>query len=195
MKIVPVAHGLEDIIGVSTGYRSPGLHMSQIYGDLYQDLEPKRYKRGVPMDMLRVEAGLALETVLEKGLRDRWCAERPGEFVTDEGIAYTPDMIIFNGSIKLGEIKLTWMSSKDVPREPANNFPPKFNKYVTQMAAYCYHLDLNEARLLTYFVNGTGPGPEMLAWNIEFTKRELEENWRMQLNHARSKPYLRERLK
>lgn len=190
MKITPISHGLDDIIGVSIGARSPGLHMSQIYGDLFQDLEPKRFVRGAPMDLGRVEAGLALETVLEKGLRERWCAERPGEFFTPEGIAYSPDMIIFEDTTRLGEIKLTWMSSKDVPREAATTFPPKFDKYVCQMKAYCYHLELSGARLLTYFVNGTGRAPELLAWDIEFTPRELQENWRMLLNHAKHKRFL-----
>ncbi len=189
--ITPIHHGLDDIIGVSIGHRSPGLHMSQIYGDLAQDLEPKRFVRGAPMDMLRVEAGLALETVLEKGLRDRWCAERPPEQVTAEGIAYSPDMIIFDGgSPRLGECKLTWMSSKDVPREPANTFPKKFDKYLWQMKAYCYHLEMNEARLIAYFVNGTGRAPELMAWDIEFTMRELKENWSMLINHARHKRFL-----
>lgn len=191
LKIIPVHHGLDEIVGISIGHRSPGLHMSAIYGDLFQDLEPKRFKRGEPMDLLRVEAGLALETVLEKGLRDRWCAERPPEQVTDNGIFYSPDLIIFDGAkSKLGEIKLTWMSAKDTPEGPATCFPPKFNKYVCQMQAYCYHLEMSEARLLTYFVNGRKGSPELLAWDIEFTKRELEENWRKLMNHARHKRML-----
>ena len=190
MKVIPVSHGLDDIIGVSLGHRAPGLHMSQIYGDLFQDLEPKRFVRDAPMDMLRVEAGLALESVLEKGLRDRWCAERPPEQFTTEGIAFNPDMIVFTDKTRLGEIKLTWMSSKDMPREPSNNFPPKFNKYLCQMKAYGYHLELAHARLLTYFVNGMGRAPELLAWDIEFTARELKDNWQMLLNHARSKRML-----
>lgn len=165
--------------------------MSQIYGDLAQDLEPKRFVRGAPMDLLRVEAGLALETVLEKGLRDRWCAERPPEQVTSEGIFYSPDMIIFDGgNPRLGEIKLTWMSAKDTPSEPATCFSPRFNKYVCQMQAYCYHLELNEARLLTYFVNGRKGSPELLCWDIEFTKRELDNNWQKLMNHARHKRFL-----
>lgn len=130
MKIVPVKHGLEDIIGVSTAPRTVGLHMSEIYNDLYQDLEPKRYIKGSKPDVLRMEAGLAFEDMLEEGLKRRLAgSERPGEFTTEEGILYTPDLIIFNGETRLGEIKLTWMSSKEVPRELANGFPPKFDKY------------------------------------------------------------------
>jgi hypothetical protein len=194
--ITPVAHGLEDLLGKSTAYRSPGLHMSEIYNDLYQDLEPKRYVRGSAPDPLRLEAGLAFEEILEEGLKKRLAGERPGEFTTEEGIIFSPDLIIFNSEIRLGEIKLTWLSTKEVPREQSNSFPPKFDKYFTQMRAYCYHLKLDYARLLAFFVNGNyrPPKPELLAWDIEFTARELRENWQMLLNHARSKPYLRERL-
>lgn len=195
MNIVPVKHGLEDMVGVSTGYRSPGLHMSEIYNSLYQEFEPKRYVKGSKPDVLRMEAGLAFEDMLEQGLKQRLAgAERPGEFTTEEGIFFTPDLIIFNGAprCRLGEIKLTWMSSKEVPREATNGFPPKFSKYFCQMMAYCYHLELSESRLLCFFVNGDyrPPRPELLAWDIGFTKRELEENWKMLHNHAQHKRML-----
>ncbi len=167
--------------------------MSTIYNDLFQDLEPKRFKKGTPLDPLRLEAGLILEQTLEQGLISRANGgERPPEQVTNEGIFYSPDLIIFDEVIRLGEIKLTWMSSKEVPRETANGFPPKFEKYFVQMKAYCHHLDLGHARLLAYFVNGDyrPPRPELLAWDIDFTARELQENWTMLKNHARSKRML-----
>ena len=193
MIITPCSHGLEGI-GVSTGYRSPGLHMSTIYNSLYQELEPKRFIKGSTPDPLRLEAGLAFESLLEEGIKQRLCGERMGEFITAEGIVYSPDLILFNSAPteRLGEIKLTWLSSKDVPREPANGFPPKFDKYFTQMKAYCYHLETCYARLITFFVNGTyrPPQPELLAWDVEFTKRELAENWQMLLNHAMHKRLL-----
>lgn len=194
MIITPVAHGLDDVLGVSTGYRSPGLHMSAIYNDLFQDLEPKRFTRGTKPDPLRLEAGLMFEDLLEEGLKKRLGGgDRVGEFTTEEGIIYSPDLIIFDAQRqRLGEIKLTWMSSKEVPREAATRFPPKFDKYIVQMKAYSYHLDLDCARLLAFFVNGNyaPPKPELLAWDIEFTRRELKENWQMLLNHARSKKML-----
>ena len=137
MIITPVPHGLEGIVGVSTGPRSPGLHMSAIYNDLFQDLEPKRFQKGSVPNPLMLEAGLALENMLEEGLRQRLCGERPPEQVTAEGIFYSPDLIIFNGHTRLGEIKLTWMSSKEVPREVSNGFPSQFDKYFVQMKAYC----------------------------------------------------------
>lgn len=201
MIITPAKHGLEDIVGVSTTPRTPGLHISEIYNDLYQDMEPKRFVRGSAPDPLRLEAGLALENMVEQGLKERFVGgiERPGEFVTEEGILYTPDLIIFDSGprCRLGEIKLTWMLSREVPRTVVHSFPPQFEKWFTQIKSYCYHLDLLEARLIAYFVNGDNrpPRPELLAWDIEFTKAELQRNWQMMMNHARSKPYLRDRLR
>ena len=194
MRIVPCEHGLEDI-GKSKGHRSAGLHMSAIYNDLFQDLEPKRFIRGSEPDPLRLEAGLAFEDMLEEGLKTRLQADRPGEFTSPEGIIFSPDLLIFNGSTRLGEIKLTWLSSRAVPREPANGFPPKFDKYFVQMKSYCHCLETAHARLIAFFINGSydkarGLAPELLAWDIEFSKRELAENWAMMLSHARSKGML-----
>jgi hypothetical protein len=202
MKITPIKHGLEDLIGKS-GPRTPGVHMSALYGDLYQDLEPTRYVRGGTPDPLRLEAGLAFEQFLEDALRVRLLqGERPPEFThTEPGIVepilFNPDLIIFNGATRVGEIKLTWMSSREMPREEANNFPDKVGKWITQMQSYCYCLETNEARLIGFFVNGdwqltrkggawseTKFAPELLAWNVTFTSRELRDNWSMLRNHG-----------
>lgn len=181
--------------------RTPGLHMSDIYGSLFRELEPERYTRDDLDDRTKnayMLVGLSLEEMLEEGLRQRFAetgSGRPGEFVTEEGIIYSPDLIIFNGETRLGEIKLTWMSSREVPREPANGFPPKFDKYFVQMMAYCHHLETPYARLLACFVNGTydkstGMKPELLSWDITFTARELRDNWQMLKMHGRLKGML-----
>jgi hypothetical protein len=185
MKITPVPHGLN--LALSTAPRTAGLHMSDLYNSLYQELEPKRYVKGSAPDKLRMEAGLALEEVLEEGLKRR-LGERPGEFVTkDEGIIFTPDLIIYETVTRLGEIKLTWMSSRDVPRVSATAFHPKFAKYLTQMKCYGHHLELPQQRLLAFFVNGDyrPPRPELLAWDIEFTAREMRDEWTMVKNHGK----------
>ncbi len=165
------------------------------------------------MDLLRVEAGLIFESLLEEGLQAKFGlmlgGERPGEFLTDEGIAYSPDLIIFpENRTVLGEIKLTWMSAFYCPISPDQairtglksnwdgrssvEFPDKFAKYFVQMKAYCYHLHTNHARLIAYFVNGDyrPPSPCLLAWDMQFTDVELIENWKMLRNHAKHKGLL-----
>lgn len=206
MIITLIEHNLELALpSPEMAPRSKGLHMSDIYNDLYQDLEPNRFKRGTPMDEQRLEMGLMFEEMLEQGLARRLgeqLGERPGEFhITVEGskgpvrIYYTPDLLFWEPDvgIRLGEIKLTWMSSREVPRNAGvDNFPPKFDKYFTQTKAYCFAIGATHARLYIMFVNGDyrPPTPELLAWDVEFDEIELQENWSMLMNHARSKGML-----
>lgn len=192
MIVTPVKVDLELNLPAPGYVRSEGLHMSQIYNDLYQDLEPKRYVRGSLPDPLRMEAGLALEEMLEEGLKRRLRGERPSEFVSDEGIICSPDLIIFNHVTRVGEIKLSWLSTRELPTEISNHFPPKFDKYLTQMMAYCHVVMTPYARLYFYGVNGDYRPlkPALHAYDIEFTKRELDENWSMLINHAKYKGML-----
>ena len=192
MKITPCEHGLEHI--GKSGPRTPGLHMSAIYNSLYQEMEPTRFIKGSAPDPLRLEAGLAFESFLEEAIKARLGngGGRPGELISEEGILYNPDLLCFNGVSRVGEVKLTWMSSKEVPREPGNSFPPKFSKYLCQMMAYGRCLETPHGRLIAFFVNGTYKPmtPELLAWDITFSKREMDENWTMLMNHAKQRKML-----
>lgn len=187
MKVTPIPHGLD--LQLSNLVRSTGLHMSQIYGDLYQDLEPKRFVRGSLSNPVLVALGTAWENHVEFLLdKNGLGVMRPGELFTDEGIAYSPDGII-EEDYRLAEYKLSSMGTKDLPKRPDNGFPPKFNKYVTQMMSYCYHLETPRARL--YFCSIRQPfAPEFLTFDVEFTSRELQENWAAMMNHARRKKLL-----
>lgn len=200
MKITPVPHGLEDLVGKS-GPRTPGLHMSQIYGDLYQDLEPGRFKRDTAPDPLRLEAGLAFESFLEEAFKHRVMhGERPPELThyepgVDTPILYNPDLLIFDEHIRVVEIKLSWMSSRELPREVANHLPQKFSKYLCQLQAYCHCLETNLGRLIFFGVNGDynrdgAFTPLLLAFDFEFTRRELDDNWTLLMAHARLKKML-----
>lgn len=227
MLINPSTHDLELGKGAVGYVRSGGLHMSDIYNDLYKKLYPKRFDKrdsdGVPlpMPMDKVEAGLVFEELLEEGLKRRLSGDgRPGELVTKHapgciftdalrltpckcgaGIAYSPDLLLFNGHSRLGEIKLSWYSTKYTPVTEAQavaagrpdlyvgtaNFErSRFDKWMTQIMAYLYHLHMTEAKLIVFFVNGNykPPSPVVLAWDLQFTQRELNENWAALKNHA-----------
>ncbi len=182
MKITPVPHGLDLL--ASDLVRSPGLHMSQIYGSLFQQLEPRRYKGGGAINPVMTALGTAWENHLEflmgKAGIDVF---RPGELVTPNGIAYSPD--------RLAEYKVAWwMSSKDMPRRPTSTFPPKFDKYICQMQSYSHNLEISSARLYVLFIQGAGKDPELLCYDIEFTEKELKNNWTMMMNHARKEKML-----
>ena len=184
MRIREFEHGLE-LAKATEGYvRTPGLHMSDLYGELFKQLDPKRFDKRdkdgnpEPFDLKRMELGTSFEEILEPVLAARLFGERPGEFTTlDEGIIFSPDWLFFepDGEMVLGEIKLTWMSSRGAPTDA------KFQKWICQVQAYCYHLQIRRARLFAFFVNGAykPPSPQLLAWELVFTQRELEDNWNM----------------
>jgi hypothetical protein len=165
--------------------RSPGVHASDIYGDLFKRLEPKRYDYeddGNPMPMV---LGTAWERHFEYLLRINGVeVERPDEFMSPEGIAYSPDLIIFNGKTRLGEIKYTSMSADDMPTEETNNLPPKLSKYECQMKLYAHWLSVNDGWLCILF-NHQPWNPQFRMFDIHWTDEELKDNHAMCINHAK----------
>ncbi len=172
--------------------RSPGLHASDIYGDLYKKLEPKRYDHDdeEPNDVL-----MALGTAWEKHFEYLLTANgihayRPPELLSPEGIAYSPDLILFNGHTRVGEIKLTSMSEKDLPEGVSDALPPKFNKYLCQMKLYAFWLELHHGWLGVVLLYKPYK-PVFRQFNIEWTDKELESNYFMLMNHARHRGFLK----
>lgn len=190
MKATRIEHGLS-LAAPTDGYvRTPGLHMSDIYGALYKELDPKRFDKKdkvtgkpLPFDLKRMELGTTFEELLEPVLARRLRgSRRPGEFTTEEGIIYSPDHLFMmddDSEPILGEFKLTWMSGKGCPHDP------KFDKWMCQIKAYLYHLGLKRARLYAFFVNGgidhdyMEHQPEFHAWDLVFRQMELDANWNM----------------
>ena len=172
----PIDLGLADVIAKSTAPRTPGLHMSDLYNRLYAGLEPKRYGGEGPPNPLKLALGLAWESHLERCfIAAGLSVERPGEFTTDEGVIFSPDLLMVNGHDRMGEIKLSWMSM----RSPDD---PKFGKWITQMKVYGHHLQMPRQVLIPLFVNGDYKqtrDPVMPAWEIEFSAREMREEWEL----------------
>lgn len=212
MTITPIDHGL-DYIGKSRGHRAAGVHMSDLYNAFFKEKEPKRYASDTPMNPMHLEMGLAWEDMLEDGLKERLAAvaaeniSRPPEFRTDGGISFNPDLLIYGDDVpvRLGEIKLTWMSSRELPTEPTDSFPKKFDKWLMQIKAYCYHLDLLDARLYSFHVNGEYKwmrkktannaravvakidepgGPQLRAFDLSFVQIELDDNWQIMVQQG-----------
>lgn len=208
MTVVPIEHGLH-LAEPTAGYvRTPGRHASDLYGSLFKTLDPKRFDKrdifGDPLafDLARMEFGTSFEEALEPSLAGnataplmemtrqamarRLLGERPGEFVSPEGIIYSPDYLFLepDSSEVLGEFKLTWMSAKDAPTGK------QFAKWHCQAGLYCRWLGLHQVRLFAFFVNGGAAkpyhehSPELLAWEITYTQRELTDNWNAVERHA-----------
>lgn len=195
------------------GYvRTPGLHMSDIYGSLYKELMPERYDKEGGPDEIAMEYGSAFEEELEESIansfrrRTTGGSDRPGEFAalsngrvvpvgTPKSIIFSPDHFFYNGVTRLGEFKSTRMTIAKGLHEK------KFDKWFCQMMAYGKPLKMPQQRLYALFINGTGkweehkvpgigllpPGPLLLAWDVIFAQRELDNNWSMLMRHATKK--------
>lgn len=184
MKVKPIELTFD--LAMSDPNRSKGLHVSEIYGSYYQETEPGRYRKdGKPPDLL-MAIGLAVEQYLEKVLvANGMLCERPGELRSPEGIYFSPDLVMLPTADRLGEIKYTLMSSKVGPTHK------KFAKYLTQGKIYCYWTGIPRIR---YFVlHGMGdwnrrkpPMPVLNVWDVDFTARELRDEYKLLMNHART---------
>lgn len=200
MKIRAIDHGLD--LNATDLVRSPGLHMSEIYNDLYQDLEPKRFVRGSLPAPALLAVGTALEQYTERLLlRAGIDATRPDEFRTTDrhSIAFSPDLLIANGIMKGGEIKATFMSMKGWP-DPGKSdiaLPVKAAKYGTQSMSYGHNLQIPDWIFYIWFLKGKWergaeelPLAQFRAFHITYTAREMREEYQMLINHAESKGML-----
>lgn len=179
-------------IGASDSVRAEGLHASDIYGSLYAELDPKRYKYDKAADPLLFEVGIIFERMFEEGLIRRLLVgsqsdvSRPGEFTfrdTYQGhkvvIHYNPDLFMVNGVLRVAELKATWKWSgvsheqieqakagvqKAIDHIRAIILEPKHDKYLCQLKFYLYMLGELLGRLYVFFVvaNGRPPFPPQL---------------------------------
>lgn len=193
VRITEFPHNLT--LGAPTeGYvRTPGLHASDLYNAFFKDYDPKRYdkkdKEGnpVPMDMAKIELGTTFEELLEPALATRLLGDRPGEFVSPEGVIFSPDYLFdLGGEIILGEFKCTYYSTRGAPTDP------KFAKWLCQVKLYCHWLKLRKVRLYVMFLCGDykPPSPVLKAWELVFTKQELQDEFDMVARHARKEGLL-----
>jgi len=181
--VTPVKHNLDLL--KSDLIRSPGVHASDIYGSLYAGLDPKRYDyEGLPNPLL-----LALGTAWEKHFEYLLKANglsiiRPEELMSPEGIAYSPDLLMFEGVTRLGELKYTSKSAKGMPTEVSNNLPTHADKWLCQMMLYSFWLELTEGWLAILF-NYQPWNPDLRVFDLQWTEQELGDNHRTCMNHAR----------
>lgn len=196
MIITPYDHPIDLL--ASDLVRSKGLHASTIFGDLFEDLDPKRYVYDGPPNPVSLAMGTAWENHLEYLLvKNGVDAVRPGEYLSPPlgrrkiRVAYSPDLILFNGIIRCGEIKWTSKSAKGLPTEPAICLDPKYDKYLCQMMLYTFWLRLEFAESvqgwLALALMHQAWDPQFRAYNVDFTDRELQENYDMCINHATHK--------
>lgn len=185
MKVTSLTLGFP--LAMTDPNRGKGLHASDIYGDFKRKLNPKKYKD--PLDPttqdLLFTIGLAWEQYLEKVLKANGIlCDRPGELESEEGVKFSPDLLIVNGQDRLGEIKATYKSSRTC--YPGNK---QFDEdYLYQTKLYCYWTQIPRVRYYVLFLHGDWRRKliDFKVWDLEFTARELKDNHRMLMNHAAS---------
>ena len=170
--------------------RSPGLHLSQIYQDIEQTIDPRDDEDKFTPQELEVyrSLGFLWERALASSMADGISGPdliRPGEFTCD-GIIGSPDLID-QTTWTIVETKATWRSAAKL-----DNLHKYFWFWLVQMQGYAKMVDTNRARLVAFFVNGDyrPPKPCIRVLNFEFTRREVEDNWAMLTGHARIRGWL-----
>ena len=84
------------------------------------------------------------------------------------------------------EFKATWRSSN-------RPLDPDFWHWLVQIKAYCKMLTVTWAKLRVFYVNGNyrESGPQVKQFRLEWTQLEIDDNWRMLKNHAKSKGWIK----
>lgn len=183
--------------------RTPGLHLSDVIKSIMCDLQPKRFDKSRPLDLMKFEFGFAFEAAMEFGLSLRHPGLlRPGEIECD-GILCSPDGVDIEVEPWRGyEYKFTKMKAPPADG-PGTDDPdcngirndPRFFHWWCQIKCYAHAMALTDFSLVAGFINGDyreGPAsPEQIrAWDISFNPRDTSEAWAMVLQHARSKGML-----
>jgi len=195
---------LIDRLAKSSSPRSEGLHLSTIIKALMRRLQPKRFGKLDPTEWTvetntRVEIGLVFENMLERGLAEKFGTIRPGEVFSDEGIAMSPDGLNPT-DISLEEFKATYMSSRDGIFETVEMdgveyqvWRDKFLHWKYQILGYAKWLGVRKAILRVLFLAGDYSRPiqpQFKSYHIEFSDREVEENWETLMRVAREEELL-----
>lgn len=172
-----IGSGLERSSAADTGK----LHLSDIAK--YIDFKMKFTKMNTQARkwnlMAAAEMGFLWEDVLSLMLGKRY-AMRIGEIEKD-GIVCSPDGVspidpYGYESLVNEEYKATWKSI---------NKPPEDNWYwMTQFKSYDYVLGVNVTILRVLYINGDykGSGPLPAKFRLQYSERELVENWQMICN-------------
>ncbi len=165
--------------------RTPGLHLTPIIEDILLTLGlGKKYDPDVD-PRLQYEKGYLWEVVLSRAFGEK-AAHRVGEVELD-GILCSPDGVKVeeDGAITVEEYKCTAKSS---------NSPVEDNiSWMMQVKGYCKVLESTSCIFRILYLCGNYRdirAPQYMAYRLDFTQTEIDENWLAIVNHAKSKGWL-----
>ena len=179
--------------------RAPGLHLSDIIKRMQWERDQK-YRPDSAPDLMTLEYGHTWERVLENALRARhqeanqpYRGHRPAPLMVD-GIWMSPDWLDPASEFPLEEWKATKVSSKTPFQERQWYWMPQVMGYLHglrvagQITAY-------KALLRVWYINGDytydAKNSDLTLlrdyheYELSFTPREIQENWRTLLSHAK----------
>jgi len=194
--------GRDESLLVRETDRPAGLHVSDIIKRLLYERDPKKYRLNNRVPMNTITQGFVWERLLERALRDQF--ETPGyrpDPIQGDGVWMSPDWINPPAPFPVEEWKATKKSTK-------HDFATANWFWLPQSMAYTYWLlrlkmiDVPRVRFRVWHINGDYSYEakssdfhllqDYWTYTVEFTKRDLEENWQMLLSAARRWGLLKE---
>jgi hypothetical protein len=189
MRVVEVDPiDLEELHQVDSQSRSEGLHLSTIIKDILVRRDSKTYGKEVTTQVRALwELGFVGEELMGRAMAHRYhtnfgdCAWLLYQYEIElDSILMTLDL--FNA---LKEIVNEFKATKMTMRE----FQLPWH-WLVQNKSYCHGVETCHSRFDVMFINGAYDlgklGPVVFkAWEVEYSSRELRDNWLMVLNHRR----------
>lgn len=158
--------------------RPPGCHLSDVVKEIGKAVEGDRYGDG-PIDPAVAHAGFLWEDVLSEVLAKQW-GWRQREAMLD-GIHMTLDGVDVKDRCVL-EAKASKISSRN--RIDSN----RFWLWGVRTKGYCKAIGVRRAKLVILHLNsgyenagGKFGTTKVAGWLLEWTQREIDENWAMVL--------------
>jgi len=175
-------------VAPDTQVRSPGLHVGQVIQDMLWTLNRKKYGSAVTEQTRMLwESGFLWEDALSHVLARRLTRGREGVIVQREiqhrGLWMTPDGINLLED-RGEEYKFTRYSAN-------HEFDSAtFRHWHWQAMAYLDAWQMNTCDFYVLFINGNyshaaDAGPLARHYVVEYSDREIADNMRMILNHAK----------
>jgi hypothetical protein len=181
-----IASGLSELVPMQRSGDETH-HVSWIIRELCIKLGHFTTSSMTPEQQTRMELGSVFEDAVVHALAARYASSddsfvQPGEFELD-GLIGTPDLLDNQvGALTVIEIKLTWMSSRWDPEDV------KYWRYWVQLMAYCKLVGTPHGRLHVCHINGDyreNRLPDYKVYEVEFSRAELDENWRMLVTNGK----------
>lgn len=198
---LPIEPAAQFIGAVEATYpsRSVGVHVSDLIREAMVAIDPKNDYIDFDPDLLEGyrQFGFWWEDLVGRAMGRQMGREYAWTSVGElhyEGVYLTPDWMRLDGEgVRVVDTKATWKSCRDLDAKGTWLLSPKWCSWLMQLKAYCLATGTLHAELYILFVIGDytrGPVPQRQRWIIDFTERELAENWQMLRNFGKRKGLL-----